>query len=94
MTGSNLFFVFEKQPVPCVYEKYRKKGIGKSLIEHTKRKALDEGYDELSLIVFSDNTNAIKFYNDNEFEYVKSIDLKPHKLIPHDGGCILMKCAL
>jgi GNAT superfamily N-acetyltransferase len=77
-----------------VHDKYRRKGIGKFLLEHTMRKALSEGYNELSLIVFSDNKNAIEFYNDNKFEYVKSIDLKPHKLIPHDGGCILMKCAL
>lgn len=77
-----------------VYEKYRKKGVGKSLLEYTKKKAIDEGYKELSLIVFSDNENAIKLYKDNGFEYVKSIDLKPHELIPHEGGCILMKCAL
>ncbi|MCG8376501.1 MAG: GNAT family N-acetyltransferase, partial [Chlorobiales bacterium] len=52
----------------CVYEKYRGEGVGKSLLEHTKNKALDEGYDELSLIMFSDNKNAIKFYRDNNFE--------------------------
>lgn len=78
----------------CVYDKYRGQGIGKSLLEHTKKKALDEGYNELSLIVFSDNKNAIKFYSDNKFENVKSIDLKTHPLIPHNGGCLLMKCAL
>ena len=77
-----------------VDDKYRKQGIGKALLERTKEKALDEGYNELSLIVFSDNINAIKFYRENKFEHVKSIALKPHKLIPHDGGCSLMKCAL
>ena len=78
----------------CVYDTYKKKGIGKALLEHTKKKALGEGYSELSLIVFSDNKNAIRFYKDNKFEHVKTIDLKPHQLIPHDGGCLLMKCAL
>ncbi|MFA0812750.1 GNAT family N-acetyltransferase [Microbulbifer epialgicus] len=78
----------------CVLSKYRKKGIGKSLFEHTKKKALSNGCHELSLIEFSDNKKAIKFYRENRFEQVKSIDLKPHKLIPHNEGCVLMKCAL
>lgn len=77
-----------------VYEEYRGRGIGKSLLEHTKKKALYEGYNELSLIVFSDNENAIRFYNDNKFEYVKSIELKRHELIPHTGGCLLLKCGI
>lgn len=78
----------------CVFEKHRKKGIGKSLLIKTMNKARDEGYNELSLIVFSDNQNAINFYKTNAFETVKSIKLLPHQLLPHEGGCMLMKRAL
>lgn len=78
----------------AVDNKYRQKGIGKALLERTRKKALDEGYSELSLIVFADNKTAISFYNANSFKYVKAIDLKSHKLIPHESGCILMKCPL
>lgn len=75
----------------CVDEMYRGTGIGKSLLDHTKIKASSEGYSELSLIVFVDNTRAIQFYEKQGFKRVKNIKLAPHKLIPHNGGCLLMK---
>lgn len=77
-----------------VEENYRGAGIGKALLEKTKVKASSEGYSELSLIVFADNTRAINLYERSGFKRVKNIELEPHKLIPHEGGCILMKCAL
>ena len=78
----------------CVDEMCKGKGIGKALLEQTKIKASSEDYRELSLIVFADNTRAISLYEHNGFEGVKNIELEQHKLIPHEGGCILMKCAL
>ncbi|WP_413665460.1 GNAT family N-acetyltransferase [Microbulbifer sp. CNSA002] len=77
-----------------VDEKYRGTGIGKALLKRTKSKAICEGYSELSLIVFSDNPAAINLYKHSGFTSIKSIKLEPHKLIPHDGGCILMVCEL
>lgn len=77
-----------------VEEKYRGLGIGKALLEKTKVKARSEGYAELSLIVFADNTKAINLYEHSGFKSVKSIELQSHHLIPHEGGCILMNCAL
>ena len=78
----------------CVDEMCKGKGIGKALLEQTKIKASSEDYRELSLIVFADNTRAISLYEHNGFEGVKNTELEQHKLIPHEGGCILMKCAL
>ncbi|BBM00119.1 GNAT family N-acetyltransferase [Microbulbifer sp. GL-2] len=78
----------------CVEKIYRGAGVGKLLLEYTKIKASSEDYAELSLIVFSDNTKAIKFYKKHGFKSIKKIKLEPHKLIPHDGGCILMTCTL
>lgn len=75
----------------CVDEAYRGRGIGKSLVEHTKSKAVSEGYDELSLIVFADNSRAIKLYAKLGFKIVKNIKLESHELLPHNGGCLLMK---
>lgn len=77
-----------------VYPEHRGCGIGKGLLEATKKKAVVEGYNELSLIVFADNEAAIRFYKNNDFHYVKSIKLSRHKLIPHDGGCVLLKCKI
>ncbi len=78
----------------AVDEKCRGKGIGKSLLEYTKVKARNESYTELSLIVFADNVRAIRFYEQHGFKGIKNIQLERHRLIPHEGGCTLMKCAL
>ena len=75
----------------CVDEKYRNKGVGSKLIDLTKTKAQKEGCNVLSLIVFADNINAQRMYQRNGFEIIKNIELKPHKIIPHEGGCVLMK---
>ncbi len=75
----------------CVDEKYQNKGVGSKLIELTKIKAQKEGYNVLSLIVFSDNINAQRLYKNRGFEIVKNIELNSHRLIPHVGGCVLMK---
>lgn len=75
----------------CVARNYRKKGIGSKLIFLTKKKARENGYNILSLIVFADNINALKMYEKYGFKIVKRIDLKPDRLIPHQDGCFLMK---
>ncbi len=77
-----------------VAEGFRNKGIGSELLARTKIKAKKEEYDMLSLIVFTDNTDAQRLYMRNGFEIIKKIELQPHKLIPHEGGCLLMKCAI
>ena len=75
----------------CVDEVYRGLGVGTALLEHTKSRACSEGYGELSLIVFADNSRAIKLYEKQGFKRVKNIRLDPHELLPHNGGCLLMK---
>lgn len=78
----------------CVDKKFRKKGTGSKLIELTKTKAIKEGFNSLCLLVFKDNISAQKVYQKNGFEIVDKIELNPHKLMPHEGGCILMKANL
>lgn len=75
----------------CVDEQYRGRGIGSRLIELMREKAQQEGYAVLSLIVFADNISAQRLYRRSGFEIVKNIELKPHTLLPHEGGCLLMK---
>jgi ribosomal protein S18 acetylase RimI-like enzyme len=76
----------------CVAEDTRVQGVGTRLISLTRQKALDAGFKLLSLVVFADNTNARRLYEHYGFEVVEKIDLKPHELIPHEGGCFLMRC--
>ncbi len=74
----------------CVDQRHRNKGIGSKLIDLTKEKAHGEGYSTLSLIAFADNAAAIKVYRQNRFDIIQNIELKPHRRIPHEGGCVLM----
>ena len=78
----------------CVDEKFRGKGIGAQLISLTKKKAKEADFDILSLIVLADNTDAQRLYRRCGFEVAENVDLKPHELIPHEGGCMLMKCEI
>lgn len=76
----------------AVKPKFRRQGVGSKLIELTKEKAKQNGYDVLSLIVFADNLPAIALYNLQGFEVVKKVELAGNDLIPHYDGCLLMKC--
>lgn len=78
----------------CVEKKFRCMGIGEKLLLKTKDKAHDEGFTTLSLLVFADNIRALKFYKKHGFAAVRQVELNEHDLIPHNGGCILMKAHL
>ncbi|WP_444944942.1 GNAT family N-acetyltransferase [Microbulbifer sp. ZKSA006] len=78
----------------CVDKPHQGLGIGQSLLHHIKEKAGNEGYSELSLIVFADNSRAINFYEKQGFNAVKSITLEPHPLIPHKDGCLIMRAEI
>ena len=75
----------------CVDKQYRRKGIGEKLLELTELKAKSDGYATLSLLVWRDNVKALKFYDKNGFKKISSVELHYHELMPHKGGCLLMK---
>lgn len=72
----------------------RKHGVGAELISRTKARALANGFAGLSLIAFADNAAALPLYKRVGFEIVQHLEIPPHELIPHEGGCFLMKCDL
>jgi ribosomal protein S18 acetylase RimI-like enzyme len=76
----------------CVDESFRRNGIGGELISLTRRKAVEQGFDSLSLIALADNTSAHRLYFRCGFEIVSDIEMEPHELIPHEGGAYLMRC--
>ena len=78
----------------CVDEQFRGKGIGTRLISLTKHKAGENGFNALSLMVLADNADAQRLYARCGFKTVKAVTLKPHDLIPHEGGCLLLKCEI
>lgn len=78
----------------CVDERFRGKGIGTQLINLTKKKAKEEDLEALSLMVLADNADAQRLYVRCGFKTLESVELKSHELIPHEGGCLLMKCEI
>ena len=78
----------------CVDKEHRNKGIGETLLKKTIKKAHNEEYSLLSLIVFADNLSAIKLYVEHGFTIVREVELKEDLLIPHKGGCLLMKAEI
>jgi ribosomal protein S18 acetylase RimI-like enzyme len=71
---------------------HRRQGIGTSLVELTKEKAQKSGYELISLIVFADNSPALALYKFLGFEAVQEIKLEGNEFIPHQGGCVLLRC--
>ncbi|MGB3510545.1 MAG: GNAT family N-acetyltransferase [Microcoleaceae cyanobacterium] len=78
----------------AVLPEYRRQSIGKALISRIKKKGINLGFSDLSVIVWTDNTEAIIFYKNQSFREVKSIPIIYHPLLPHSEGCILMCCPL
>ncbi|MCG8492607.1 MAG: GNAT family N-acetyltransferase [Sneathiellales bacterium] len=70
------------------------RGGGKALIEIAKDIALDQGFDNLSLHVWQDNLQALSLYKAVGFEEISLIPIERHKLLPHDGGMLLLKFPL
>lgn len=77
-----------------VFEHYRRHGIAEELISLTKQRAIENGYNILSLIAFADNILAIPLYERSGFEVVQEIELRGNEYIRHESGCLLMKCEI
>jgi ribosomal protein S18 acetylase RimI-like enzyme len=78
----------------CVIESHRRRGIGEKLISFIKEKAVENGYNAVSLIAFADNELAIPVYKRSGFEIVQKVELRGNEFIRHEDGCLLMKCEL
>jgi len=78
----------------CVIESHQRRGIGEKLISLTKEKAVENGFNALSLIVFADNALAIPVYKRTGFEVIHKVDLRGNEFIKHEDGCLLMQCKI
>jgi ribosomal protein S18 acetylase RimI-like enzyme len=72
----------------------RKLGIGNRLLKMTIQRAREKGFNSMSLLVFADNSKAIRLYRNNGFIIAEKVKVQRHRLIPHDEGCLLMKKVL
>lgn len=75
-----------------VNESMRGYGVGRKLVELTKERARQLGFNKVSLMVMADNQRARKVYEKSGFYQVEHVQLGNHPLIPHEGGVYLMAC--
>jgi ribosomal protein S18 acetylase RimI-like enzyme len=69
---------------------FRGMGLGTRMISIARDQARERGFDALSLLVFEQNTSAVKLYEREGFREVDRATVVPHPLINHTGDVILM----
>jgi ribosomal protein S18 acetylase RimI-like enzyme len=74
----------------AVSDAHRGSGIGAALLRWADTKAMEAGYDRLSLHVWADNVAAVNFYQARRFVQLGIADIPQHPRLPHQGGSILM----
>ena len=96
--GSDVFAPYKYLEAPdtwyicgiAVTPECRGRGIGKRLMQIARELALDHGYGQLSLVVFEENTVAVRLYRNLGYEVVKRAPVVPHPLIRCSGDALLM----
>ncbi len=73
------------------FPEFRGRGLGAKLLAIARSQAQDRGFNELSLLVFEQNTGAVRLYKRNGFKTVDRAAVVPHKLIQYMGDILLMK---
>ena len=68
-----------------VLEPLRRKGIANTLMRSATARALNNGYKALSLHVYENNIDAIKFYEAFGFSIVKKVELNGHSFFQSKG---------
>jgi ribosomal protein S18 acetylase RimI-like enzyme len=74
----------------ALFEEFRGMGLGKKMLSIARDLARERNLDALSLLVFEQNTGAVKLYEREGFREVARAPVVPHPLIRHVGDVILM----
>ena len=69
---------------------YRGHGIGTGLMQMARQQARHHGYTQLSLVVFEENSAALRLYRRLGYETIKRAPIIPHPLIRASGDALLM----
>lgn len=78
----------------ALFEEYRGMGLGTRMLSIARDRARERNLDALSLLVFEQNTGAVKLYEREGFREVDRAPVVPHSLINHTGDVILMAAAV
>jgi len=74
----------------AVYPDFRGMGIGKEFLTIAEKKAKQQGYNKLSLIVVEENKLALNLYKKKEYREVMRERIVPHPFIQCQGDALLM----
>jgi ribosomal protein S18 acetylase RimI-like enzyme len=74
----------------ALFPEYRGEGLGTRMLELARQQAYERGLEELSLIVFEQNTGARRLYEQHGFREVDRRPVVPHELIHYRGDALLM----
>lgn len=69
---------------------FRGRGIGTQLLQIAREQAREHGHERLSLVVFAENTGAVRLYRRLGYEIIKRAPIVPHPLIRCRGEALLM----
>jgi ribosomal protein S18 acetylase RimI-like enzyme len=72
------------------FPEFRGQGLGAKLLTIARSQAQGRGFNELSLLVFEQNTDAMRLYERNGFKTVDRAAVVSHKLIQYTGNILLM----
>lgn len=75
----------------AVSDKYRGLGVGARLLRWAQERAAAEGFDRLSLHVWQDNENAVKFYKARGFVELGIGRVASHPRLAHTGSLLLRR---
>lgn len=70
---------------------HRGRGVGTRLLSMAGDRARELGLGTLSLLVFEQNTKAVRLYERNGFAIVDRAPVVPHELIRYTGNVLLMR---
>lgn len=96
--GSDVFAPYKYLEAPetwyicgvAVLPEYRGHGIGSQLMAIAGQQAREHDYDRLSLVVFEQNTTALRLYQRLGYEVIDRAPVVPHPLIRCSGDALLM----
>jgi ribosomal protein S18 acetylase RimI-like enzyme len=96
--GSDVFAPYKYLEAPetwyvcgvALLPEYRGRGIGTQLMRIAAQQAREHGYDRLSLVVFEQNTGALRLYRRLGYQVIDRAPIVPHPLIRCGGDALLM----
>jgi ribosomal protein S18 acetylase RimI-like enzyme len=74
----------------ALFPEFRGQGLGTKLLAIARSQAQDKGFNQLSLLVFEQNSEAARLYERHGFKTVDRAAVVPHKLIQYTGNILLM----